>query len=150
MAQKSFDYIRNMILLRRCSIFSVLTPSQLRRIAATLTRFTCDTGGRIVAQGDQLSELFIVVHGAVELVRSGGGREVLSADDAEDTFIGEMSLFRESYESPFSVTALEESEFITLSREKMYRIMGENPSISIRILEILARRLDDCQRSGKK
>ena len=82
-----------------------------------------------------------IISGAVKMNNfNDEGREFIQGIFYEHQSFGEPPLFLErTY--PANAEATEDSELICISKENFLKLMFENPSVSIKIIEILAQRL---------
>ncbi|MGM0461820.1 MAG: cyclic nucleotide-binding domain-containing protein [Fibrobacterota bacterium] len=143
MADTGFQYINTMIQLRKCSLFSQLAPSELRRITAVTENYLCYKDEIIVKRGDTAVGLYILVKGAVILTdHAGNAREIRVDSDHHADFFGETELLRPGSRIYHTVTTRENCEVLFISRSKMYAIMIENPTITIKIAESFAARFN--------
>jgi CRP/FNR family transcriptional regulator len=85
--------------------------------------------------------LFLLISGRVDLAReSRDGRHLTLAIVGEKTFFGEMSVIGQRMVGTCAV-ALEDSVTCALSRDDVQHLMTDHPSVPVRIVEGLARRL---------
>ena len=92
-------------------------------------------------EGTVGDSLFYVVSGRVEIRKeSVDGRQTVLALFNKGSSVGEMSLVEDSPRSA-TVSAIEDSELLILTRENFERILNEHPYIGIKILRNLAKSL---------
>lgn len=110
-----------------------------REIFETLGR-RYDDGERLFDEGDDSSDLFIILRGAVEVTRMGSEGSVLLATLGAEEILGEMSHFDDE---PRSATARARGATDTLvfSRENFELIFQLHPKWTERIVVGLSRRL---------
>lgn len=95
--------------------------------------------------GDQSDRLFIIHSGKVKLYAiDESGKEhlhdVLKAGD----YIGETSLFLNDRHTQFAET-IEDSSICVLSKEDVMSVLGKYPTVSMKIIEEFAKRLEKAQ-----
>ena len=126
-------------------LFSRLNERELLRIMQVAEVRAFATGDVIVQEGDRGDELFIVLTGLVQVTR---GDTVLLEVGTGDHF-GEMALIRAMPRSA-TVTAVEESELITLHRADFFEILRKEHELAVKLLwqflGVLADRLDQTSR----
>ena len=131
--------------LVKMPLFSRLNERELLRIMQVAEVRAFATGDVIVQEGDRGDELFIVLTGLVQVTR---GDTVLLEVGTGDHF-GEMALIRAMPRSA-TVTAVEESELITLHRADFFEILRKEHELAVKLLwqflGVLADRLDQTSR----
>lgn len=135
---RKFRFIENMVLLRGCSLFSSLTPSELRRLSAASKSYDCSAGDTVIMEGDTQEQFYIIASGRVELRIEKESSYVVVESKGEGEFIGELSLFLQGYQSAYTITAVEETKLLSISRDDFYEMLQENPAVSIKIIEYFA------------
>ena len=96
----------------------------------------------IIFQKDCLAtHYYQIISGAVKMNNfNDEGREFIQGIFYENQSFGEPPLFLDrTY--PANAEATEDSELLCISKENFLKLMFENPSVSIKIIEILAQRL---------
>jgi CRP-like cAMP-binding protein len=130
-----------MLFLRRVSIFSSMTLEQLRVLTSHLEDQHFLAGEVIFYEGDFSQELYIVVLGAVRIVKDYKGRHehtmnVLGIGD----FFGEMAIFEGLPRSGTAVTNVE-SELLVLPPEKFKQTIYQKPDMAFEIFRELSARV---------
>ena len=96
----------------------------------------------IIFEKDHLAtHYYQIVSGAVKMNNfNDEGREFIQGIFYKDQSFGEPPLFlNRTY--PANAEATEDAELLCISKENFLKLMFENPSVSIKIIEILAQRL---------
>jgi CRP-like cAMP-binding protein len=110
--------------------FFQATPEAGR--ASLLARFVplrSDSGGTIVQEGERSGGLYLIVLGAVEIVKRGpDGRNVLLATLREGAYFGEMSMLR-GQPANASVLAAGPVELAFLPPRDFYEVVAGNPAL---------------------
>ncbi len=127
--------------LKNVNLFSMLSDSELKEIAA-LAKSRCYKKNRIIFhQGDPGNVLFVLLSGLVKIfIDHEDGRESILKIVYEKDFFGEMSLLDGEYRSA-TITALEDSEALLISREDFIGIIKRCKSFTLNILAALSRRV---------
>lgn len=126
-------------------IFSNITEDEMLKIAAITTDRTYQKGEMVYLQGDKGGRLFVLHKGQIKITRlSAAGKEQVIRVLGPGSFMGELSLF-----SPAPLTenaeALETSTMCIIDGGKLKELMIGNPSIALKIIEELSRRLESAE-----
>jgi CRP/FNR family transcriptional regulator, cyclic AMP receptor protein len=125
-----------MDVLKSVPIFSdVESDADLQQLGAGLGQVSFPSGHTIVQQGEVGQQLYILVTGKVKVHSA----DLLLAELETGACFGEMSVFDAQPRSA-SVTTLEETTCLVLSRGQIHEIMQRNPSVAIALLKVLATR----------
>jgi len=122
--------------LARVPIFANCTPSEISAIAAVAQEHPFDAGQIIVTQGTPGQAFYMVLSGRVEIVRDGRSFGSFGPGD----FFGEMALLDQAPRSA-TIHALEATRCLMLSSWDFKALLEKHPSIAIKLLEVLSRRL---------
>jgi len=137
-AQKSSFNIEG--LLGQVSVFSALSAEIRTQIAERSVIAEYGAGEFIVRQGDQGDSLYIIRSGSCGVyVRRNGKQENRIATIDSGEFFGEMSLLTGE---PITATvrAMVDTSVIIIDKENFSKILNDNPTISVQLGEILAKR----------
>ena len=122
--------------LSRVPIFSNCTPAEIAAITAVGQEGGFQTGQIIVTQGTPGQAFYLVLEGRVEIIRDGQSLGAFGPGD----FFGEMSLLDHAPRSA-TIRAIESTVCLMLSSWDFKALLEKHPSIAIKLLEILSRRL---------
>lgn len=122
--------------LSRVPIFENCTTADIASIAAVAQEHTYAPGQIVVTQGTPGQAFYLITNGRVTIERDGS---VLGAFGPGD-FFGEMSLLDSAPRSA-TIRAMEETRCLMLSSWDFKALLERSPSIAIRLLEVLSRRL---------
>lgn len=128
--------------LKKVSILGALSPSQLKSLAKWAKVVGYDAGETVVKRGDRGNGLYLILEGAAE-VRRGEHR---LARLGVGQFFGEMSLFDDLPRSADVVT-VQPSKLVALSKWEFWGFASSEPSVVLRILEEMSRRLRAANRA---
>lgn len=123
-------------LLSRCTLFQGLDADGLAVIARRATEVEFPAGHVIARQGEIGTGLFIIVSGAVKVVRSGDLLARLGTGD----FFGELSVL-DRMPRTASVTTEAQTRCLALASWDFEATVAESPSVAMAILRGLALRL---------
>ena len=122
-------------------IFSALSLDELQKINNLLQKREYQKGNVIFMRGEPVNYLYIVRHGRVKLYEaSRDGRQQIIRILKHGDFIGELSLFKDEYHS-LNAEAMEDTGMCLLPRKDFKNLIGQNPQISLSIMQILSERL---------
>jgi small-conductance mechanosensitive channel len=127
-------------LLSQVSVFSALSADIRTQIAERSEIAQYGAGEFIVRQGDQGNSLYIIRAGSCGIyVRRNGRQENRIATIESGEFFGEMSLLTGE---PITATvrAMVDTSVIIIDKENFSKIINDNPTISVQLGEILAKR----------
>ena len=127
-------------LISKIDFFSGLDEKILRKLtdACIMRQFTKNE--TIVRQGEMGLGLYLIAKGRVKVDREQGGVRMQVAELGPEQFFGEMSLL-DNKPRPATVTGIEDSECVLLTRDSFVKLMNKYPEIPIRMARVLADRL---------
>jgi CRP/FNR family transcriptional regulator len=131
--------------IERVTIFNSLDPKEMMEIARITINKDYKRGETIYLAGDKGERLYIIHHGKVKISRiSESGKEQIIRILGEGDFMGELALF---IHSPLNSTAeaLEPTNVCVIDGSKLNHIISNNPSISVKIIEELSKRLQNAE-----
>jgi CRP-like cAMP-binding protein len=99
-----------------------------------LTRRTHAAGDTLFERGDRADEMSMIVRGKVRLLEVG---ETMSAGDV----LGEIGLFSAAGQRSATAVCEEDSELMTMHRDKLYELYFQNPEKGLYIVQVLIDRL---------
>jgi CRP-like cAMP-binding protein len=128
--------------LANAELFRSLTPAELERIERVAHRRHYDSGAVIVREGQGGIAFFIVISGEAVVSREGndGQHHELRRVGPGGAF-GEMALFSDRPRSA-TVTASEPTDCLALHRLEFLDELRRSPEVALRLLDVLAIRLD--------
>lgn len=126
-------------LLAPLSLFRDFSPEQRAVIQGLMKPRDVTRGESLVIEGETSDALFIVLHGAFEVVRSGidGGIAWIRAGEV----VGEMGFFAGTPRTA-TVIATRDATVLELDRDGWEQAAREVPTLATSFLSVLARRLD--------
>jgi CRP-like cAMP-binding protein len=97
-------------------------------------------GEVIVKQGEVGDCMYVILEGQVEVVYERNGREIHLAYRTKDDYFGEMALFEKEVRMA-TVRAAGSVRLLTIDRKNLMRHISANPSLALRMLETMSKRL---------
>jgi len=122
--------------LAKVPLFAGCSPAQVAEIAAVAQEDAFEIGQIVVTQGSLGQAFYLVLSGRVEIRRDGKSLGAFGPGE----FFGEMSLLDQAPRSA-TVRAVEQTSCLMLSSWDFRALLENQPSIAIRLLEVLSRRL---------
>ena len=132
-------------LLSAMDIFQDLPEQDVEALMDATPMLTAIKGTVFYGEEDGPEVLFLLKSGRVKLERvSPDGRKLTLAIVEKGTFFGEMSLVGQSLIGTQAV-AIEDSVICALSRHDLRSLMLENSEVALRLIDVLARRLQQAR-----
>jgi thioredoxin reductase (NADPH) len=129
-------------------IFPVLTPEQMARVAAQGRARRMRPGEVLSSPGERGSPIFIVVEGAVEVVRRAGGGEQLIAVFHRGQFTGETSMIA-GQRQLVEIRAAEPGEVVEVERAQLLDLVQTDSELGdILMRAFILRRVELISRSA--
>ena len=122
--------------LGRVPIFSNCTAEEIAAIAGVAQESFFQPSQIIVTQGTPGQAFYMITAGRVEIVRDGTSLGAFGPGD----FFGEMSLLDSAPRSA-TIRAIDQTACLMLSSWDFKALLEAHPSIAIKLLEVLSRRL---------
>ncbi len=115
---------------------SVVTKIDIKSLARIGSVVKFDEGSVLFSQGDEGSDMFLILSGSVEVSDKNG---VVATLEVGDMF-GEMSLV-DSLPRSATVTAVSQIDVLRLSRENFNDVVAHEPEIAFRVMQTLSKRI---------
>lgn len=122
--------------LSRVPIFAKCTAEEIAAINGVAQKSSFQPGQIIVTQGTPGQAFYLILSGRVEIQRDGISLGAFGPGD----FFGEMSLLDSAPRSA-TIRSIEETTCLMLSSWDFKALLEHHPSIAIKLLEVLSRRL---------
>lgn len=127
---------------KKVPIFSFLSEEELLKIINMTGHKSYKKGDMLCMQGERADTLFIINEGKVKLSKiTKEGKEQIVHIFTSGDFFGELSLFSSDESYNFDVTAISDVKICTLSKDDMNKIIMINPEISLKLLQVITKRL---------
>jgi CRP-like cAMP-binding protein len=97
-------------------------------------------GEVIVRQGEVGDCMYVIQEGHVEVFQERNGEKTKLAELGRGDIFGEIALF-ESYIRSATVRALGQARVLTIDKKILFRRVHEDPSLVLRIIEKMAKRI---------
>ncbi len=133
--------VEKVLFLKSIDLFSQIPGEDLAAIALISTEERRDQGDEVFAEGEAGDALYMVLDGKVRVHKN----ERVIAELGERECFGEMAILDAAPRSA-TVTAIDESNLLKITREDFQEIMTEKPEIAMGVIKVLTRRLRDAIR----
>lgn len=127
--------------LGAASLFSNLSPEELRLLAAHAVRKRMAQGELLFSEGDACKGLHIIISGKLRIFKSSAsGREQMLAVEGPGGSVAELPVF-DGGPYPASVSALEDSQILFISRADFRSFCLAHPEVAMKMLAVVGARL---------
>lgn len=99
-------------------------------------------GEVIVRQGENGNCMYVIQEGAVDVVATADGRELLLRSLGPSDFFGEMALFEEETRTA-TIRSNGPSQILTIDKKSFLGGIHEDPSLAFRIVQTMSHRVRD-------
>jgi CRP-like cAMP-binding protein len=128
-------------LLRRVPLFAECSQKELGRIATIADEISLPDGTKLIEEGKQGREFFVLIDGTVDVRR--GGRTV--AEMSGGSFFGEIALLTDAPRTA-TVTATSPARVLVITGQAFQRVLNETTTIRPKVLAALAERASASQK----
>lgn len=132
---QELNLVERVIALENVELLRDLTPDQLARVAAIATQIQVPPGKVLLAPGQPLEAMYVIMDGAVELLQDGAPLEVARQNEV----VGSWALL-DSAPLPVTARALEDTTLLRIARNDFYELLSDNTEIISAIFSTLIRR----------
>jgi len=141
-SRKKLELEAKIQFLRRVPIFQALNEDSLQRIAAIMLEKAYSRKSIVFHEGDYGDTLYIIKMGRVKIAKVAiDGREKTLTILQPGDFFGEMAIFDNLPRSATAEAIDQEVRLFGINKKDFERLIHENPSISLRIMKDLTRRI---------
>jgi CRP/FNR family cyclic AMP-dependent transcriptional regulator len=120
-------------------VFGALTDEERKELVAHLRARHFSRDEVVFHRDDAAGHVYVILKGAVKVsIPDEEGREIVVALEREGAVFGELALFDDAPRSA-TVTALDDTQVVTLAREDFLRVLERSPRATREILGVLAR-----------
>jgi CRP-like cAMP-binding protein len=123
-------------LLKRVPLFEECSRRELREISSVADEIVVPAGTALAREGKSGRELVIIVEGAADVTKRG--RKINSVGDGD--FVGEIAVVTDTPRTA-TVKTTQPTHALVLTRRDFRTLMKRVPTIQLKVLETLARRL---------
>ena len=136
---RAVDAERVARVLANAPVFSALSETERDEVVAHLRARRFSRDEVVFHRDDAAGHVYVILSGSVKVsIPDEEGHEIVVAVEREGAVFGELALFDDAPRSA-TVTALDQTEIVTLAREDFLRILERSPRATREILRLLAR-----------
>lgn len=140
--RKKTDLEAKIQFLRRVPIFGALNQDSLQRVAAIMSEKIYSRKSIVFHEGDHGDTLYIIKNGRIKIAKVAmDGREKTLTILQGGDFFGEMAIFDNLPRSATAEALDNDVHLFAISKGDFERLINENPSIALRIMKDLTRRI---------
>lgn len=136
-------------LLKKFRLFADLSHEELDTLLHQSTQASYAAGTKIISAGEPGLCMYVILKGTVRVTTESAGSKIDLADLDAGDFFGEVSLVDDGPRSA-DVTALEDCEFLVITRMTLGILAGLQPGAAIHILAAIGRGLVARLREGNQ
>ena len=130
------NIVERVIALEGVELLHNLGPEQLARIGAIAKEMKVPPGKFILEAGKPIDALYVIVDGAVDLIRDG---EALTTARQSEV-LGAWALFEEDDPIPVTAKSAEDTRLLRIGRDDFYDLLADNSEITSAIFSTLVKR----------
>lgn len=134
------EFQENLELIKGISWFSDF-PSQATKVLSYLfQQGTFDPGDVICEPAEDSGQAYYLLSGKISVYRQSGVDKEILREFGKGDFVGGLSLFG-AFPSQFYLTAEEQTNFLTLDRQQMLKVMEQFPDLRQIVLKSVLKEL---------
>ncbi|MFN8575492.1 MAG: Crp/Fnr family transcriptional regulator [Candidatus Sericytochromatia bacterium] len=139
---KKSDIESKVIFLKRVPIFGGVDDDNLLKIASITSEKNYSKKNIVFHEGDYGDALYVIKSGRIKIAKVAlDGREKTLTILKGGDFFGEMAIFDDMPRSATAESMDNDVRLLSISKNDFERLIIENPSIAIRIMKDLTRRI---------
>jgi uncharacterized protein YhbP (UPF0306 family) len=123
------------------SVFSDLPRGEVRNVEAKLDQMSVPAGEVVVRQGAPAEKFFIIVDGAVEVVREDDGDARVVATLGAGQFFGEIAILQDSPRTA-TVRTIAPTTLLTMDRSSFRSLVAQSLTTTQNLDDIIHQRMD--------
>ncbi|MFR5265222.1 Crp/Fnr family transcriptional regulator [Clostridium sp.] len=131
---------------KNIAIFSTLSREELLKIVNMTEHKDFKENDVLCLEGEKSNRLFLIREGRVKICKiTKEGKEQIVYVLSKGDFFGENNLFTNNNISNFSAYAITDAKLCILKKESLEKILLENPTISLKIIQEMAGRINSAE-----
>lgn len=131
---------------KNIAIFSTLSREELLKIINMTEHKDFKENDVLCLEGEKSNRLFLIREGRVKICKiTKEGKEQIVYVLSKGDFFGENNLFTNNNISNFSAYAITDAKLCILKKESLEKILLENPTISLKIIQEMAGRINSAE-----
>ena len=127
-------------LLRKIPMFAKMETSKLKLLAFASEIVSFDPGDVVMSIGDSADVAYVIMQGAVDIITETDAGPVVTVTLTENQLIGELGLLNNT---PRIATLIANGDLraMKITDEMFFRIIRENPEVSLDVIRMLSDKL---------
>ncbi len=125
--------------LRKVPLFADLPEADLDRLCEMAEEVDLRRGAILFKEGERGDRTFVIREGALEIIKSSGGREILLAVRGSGDVIGEMAVLEDDPRTA-TVRAKVDTKLLAIHKEPFNRMINVSPSAARALLNTILNR----------
>lgn len=123
-------------------IFESITLEELKQVIELRKHIKLKKGENLFLEGESINSIFIISKGTIKLIKStsNGKEQIINILNTGD-LVGEVNIFGKEKNSRVSAVAVNGSEVFEISKSDLDKIIENNPSILIKLLNGLSNKI---------
>ena len=140
--------------LKKAALFADLTDDERDRLMPAFTPLSLAAGKAVIVESQPGDDMFLLTSGRVRVSKAmllkgivapgldgtAAEKTLVELSDAQSPFFGEMALLDRDIRSA-TVTCLTDCRFLRIDRDRFFAFLTAHPTIGIKMVTALARRL---------
>ena len=127
--------------LQQIPMFRDLEVSKLKLMAFAGQRITCRRGELLFDEGDPPDAVYVILHGEVEVIRTGAAGEVVLARLGKNELIGEIGVLCNKCRNA-RIIAQSDVQALRIDKITFMQIVQQVPQLAMAIIRELSERLE--------
>jgi HEAT repeat protein len=130
------------LFLKRVPLFTALSPSELKQVAAIAEEEIFPDGEVLAYQGEEGDAMFVIVSGEVRVCLPKDNQDVEVARRKSGEYVGELSIINRE---PRNATLIASGDVraLCIDQKSFEGLIRERPEVSLYIIQVLSKRLKE-------
>lgn len=134
------EFQENLELIKGISFFSDYPSQAIKVLTYLFVRGSFDSGDVICEPSEDAGQAYYLLSGKISVYRQSGVKKVKLREFGKGHFIRGLSLFG-AFPSLFYLIAEEQTQFLTLDRQQMLKVMAQFPDLRQTVLTSVLKEL---------
>jgi HEAT repeat protein len=141
----TLSLMERILFFRRVPLFANLSPGDLKQIAAVAQEESFSDGTVIIREGEIGDVMFIIVSGEVRVISVKDNRELELARRKAGDIVGEMAIISREPRSA-TIVAIGNVRALCMDQKSFEALLRDRPDVSLAVIQVLSRRLQEVTR----
>lgn len=144
----TLSLMERILFFRRVPLFAVLSPRDLKQVAAIAQEESFSDGVTIASEGEQGDVMFIIISGEIRVVTTRDQKEVEIARRKAGEYVGEMALISKEPRIA-SLTSVGNVRALCIDQKSFEALLRDRPDVSLAVIQVLCERLKEASLSQR-